>query len=207
MMGELLASSDYLRRERQSETKNEFVDGQVYPMQPAYHHHGLIVVNVLCTLGQQVRERPLHVFASQMRTKVSRTDAYFYPDVVVTPYDTQHEDGCHDTLLNPFGIVEVFSPSTEAWDRGQKFQHYCTVESLTEYVLIAQDSHHVEHYVRQPDSQWLLSEATQLAQTIHLPTIDCDLPLAEVYDKVEFAGENRHSCSLNGSNGLHSSPG
>lgn len=83
-------------------------------------------------------------------------------------------------------IVDVLSDSTETRDRGIKFQHYRTIDSLTEYLLIAQNSWRVDHFVRQPDDQWLLSEATTLVETITLPTIDCHLPLTEVYDKLDL---------------------
>jgi Uma2 family endonuclease len=92
-------------------------------------------------------------------------------------------------LLNPTVLVEVLSPSTEGYDRGRKFEHYRKLESLKEYMLIAQDKYHIEHYVRQPDNQWLLSETDSLQDTIHLPSINCDLALADVYDKVDIVIE------------------
>ena len=101
----------------------------------------------------------------------------------------QFEDKEQDTLLNPTVVVEVLSKSTEAYDRGTKFKNYRTIPSLTEYVLIAQDAYHIEHYVRQPDNQWLLSEVDDPEGVVELPTIQCSLLLNEVYDKVEFAPE------------------
>jgi len=103
--------------------------------------------------------------------------------------EAEFEDNQQDTLLNPTLIVEVLSDSTEAYDRGGKFAHYRKLPSLMEYVLIAQTKPHIEHYVRQPDNRWLLSEADSLSDTVHLPSIDCRLALAEVYDKVDIVGE------------------
>ena len=103
--------------------------------------------------------------------------------------DAQFEDTQQDTLLNPTLIVEVLSESTEAYDRGGKFAHYRKLPSLLEYVLIAQTKPHVEHYVRQPDNRWLLAEADSVHYTMHLPSIDCHLSLAEVYDKVDIAAD------------------
>jgi Uma2 family endonuclease len=90
------------------------------------------------------------------------------------------------SCANPTVIVEVLSPSTDGYDRGAKFEHYRKLEALKEYVLIAQEKYHVEHYVRQPDNQSLLAETDNLQEIIHLPSIDCDPALADVYEKVEM---------------------
>jgi Uma2 family endonuclease len=100
--------------------------------------------------------------------------------------EAQFDGEQRDTLLNPTVIVEVLSPSTEAYDRGDKFGHYRKLASLAEYVLISQEKSHIEHYLRQPDNQWLLSEASDLQAVMQLPSIGCVLLLAEVYDKVEI---------------------
>ena len=92
----------------------------------------------------------------------------------------------NDTLLNPRVLIEVLSPSTESYDRGKKFAHYRTIESLAEYLLVAQDQMHVEQYTRQPSGDWLLHEVTDPADSITLTSIDCNLPLAQIYDRVEF---------------------
>jgi len=93
-----------------------------------------------------------------------------------------------DTLQNPTVIVEVLSESTRDYDRGRKFQHYRTLPSLAEYLTVDQDEPHVEHWTRQPESRWLLTEYAALAQSrIRLASIDCVLPLAEIYDKVDWS--------------------
>jgi Uma2 family endonuclease len=89
-------------------------------------------------------------------------------------------------LLNPAVIIEVLSPATEAYDRGGKFEHYRKLVSLAEYLLVSQEKPHIEQYVRQTDNRWLLSEASSLQDTVHLPSIDCSLSVADVYEKVEF---------------------
>src|SRR5581483_641012 len=125
------------------------------------------------------------VYAQDMRVRVSETGMYAYPDVVAVCVEAQFEDAQRDTLLNPTVIVEVLFTSTEAYDRGDKFAHYRRLESLQEVVLIAQDKVRVERFVRQPDNSWLLSEASDLQETIALVSIDCTLALSEIYDKVE----------------------
>jgi Uma2 family endonuclease len=116
--------------------------------------------------------------------RVSETGLYTYPDISVVCDPPQFEDD--DTLLNPTLIIEVLSPSTESNDRGRKFQYYRALESLREYVLIAQDSPHIERYLRQPNDEWLLGDATGLDASIELTSIGCRLFLADVYEKVSF---------------------
>lgn len=191
----LLTPADYLAFERKSETKHEYYAGTVYTMAGATERHNLISLNIASELRTQLRKRPCRVYTNDMRVKVNETGLYTYPDVIVVCGNPQFEGNESDILLNPVVIVEVLSKSTERYDRGKKFQHYRTVDTLIEYLLVAQDSYHIEHYVRQADGQWLLSEATHLQETVHLPTINCDLRLEDVYDKVELTPE---LFSLNG---------
>jgi Uma2 family endonuclease len=184
-----ISISDYLAGERLSDTKHEYYDGEVFAFAGGSEQHNLIAGNVYASLHSQLRKRPCTVYPSDMRVKIPRTGLYTYPDVVAVCGTAYFEDAERDTLLNPTVIVEVLSPSTEKYDRGKKFQNYRTVDSLIEYVLIAQDTYRIEHYVRQPDQQWLLSEATSLEDIIELPSIQCILVLADVYEKVRIEDE------------------
>src|SRR5437879_10371038 len=111
---------------------------------------------------------------------------YTYPDVSAVCGQPRFEDEQLDTLVNPALFIEVLSSSTEAYDRGEKFAHYRRLESLQEYLLVAQDKVRIEHYVRQ-GAQWVLSEASTLDETVQLASIGCDVALRDVYDKVQFA--------------------
>ena len=175
---------EYLKLERQAEYKSEYVNGEIFAMSGASEEHNLIVMNVAAALHAQFRGRPCKVYANDMRVKVSPTGLYTYPDVVAVCGEAQLEDAHLDTLLNPTLLVEVLSSSTEAYDRGEKAEHYRRLPSLAEYLLISQDKPHLEHYRRQADGRWLLSEASQLHALISLPAIDCTLRLAAVYDRV-----------------------
>jgi Uma2 family endonuclease len=185
----LLTPEEYLALERNAEHKSEYFAGEVFALAGASERHNLIVGNVFAGLHPQLRNRPCKVYASDMRAKVHATGLYTYPDVVAVCDEARFDDDQKDTLLNPTVILEVLSESTEAYDRGRKFAHYRKLESLAEYVLIAQETHHVEHYLRQPDNQWLLSESDGLQDAIHLPSINCHLALADVYDKVDIEEE------------------
>jgi Uma2 family endonuclease len=176
---------EYLALERGAEGKSEYYGGEIFAMGGASERHNLITGNILVALHIQFRGRPCKVYSSDMRVKVNSTGLYTYPDVVALCGQSRFDDEQKDTLLNPTLIIEVLSKSTEAYDRGNKFEHYRKIDSLSEYLLVSQDKHHIDHYVRQPDNQWLLSEVGSLDDTISLPSVDCVLALAEVYDKVE----------------------
>ncbi|MFZ1640136.1 MAG: Uma2 family endonuclease [Candidatus Contendobacter sp.] len=185
-----LTPEDYLAIERSAEYKSEYFDGEIFAMTGASEPHNTIVVNTTIHLGSQLKKRPCKLYVNDMRVKVSPTGLYTYPDLVVICGKGQFDDAHLDTLLNPTLIIEVLSDSTEAYDRGRKFEHYRHLDSLVEYVLIAQYRPHVESYRRQPDHQWLLTECNGLDGTLRLQSIDCDLALAEVYDKVEVSEDS-----------------
>jgi len=182
----LLTPEEYLAYERKSETKNEYLGGELFGMAGASERHNLIVANLVAEFRSQFKRRPCKVYPSDMRVKIPATGLYTYPDVSVVCGEAEFEDDHRDTLLNPTLIVEVLSDSTEAYDRGKKFEHYRTLDSLSDYLLVAQDSPSVEHYVRQPDDKWLLTPYKSLQSAIALASVDCTLSLVEVYDKVDF---------------------
>jgi Uma2 family endonuclease len=179
-----LTPEEYLKLEREAEHKSEYYRGEIYAMSGTSREHILVAGNVFASLHQQLRRRLCEVYQADMRVKVSPTGLYTYPDVVVVCGKPQFEDAELDTLLNPTVLIEVLSPSTEACDRGAKFEQYRTLASLVDYLLIAQDRCHVEHFARQPDGRWLLSEARSLEETLRIASIECELALAEVYEKV-----------------------
>lgn len=185
--GPRLTPEEYLATEREASAKSEYVHGEVFAMVGASAQHALITSNLVRELGTQLKGRDCRVFASDLRVLVSDTGLYTYPDVVVACGPPRFADDRRDTLLNPVVLVEVLSESTQDYDRGGKFEHYRGLDSLREYVLVAQDRPHLEHFVRQPDGRWLFAETNRLEDAVALPSIGCTLALAEVYDKAEWA--------------------
>ena len=181
-----LTPEEYLTLERQAETKSEYWNGETYAMAGASRVHMTIVANMVIGLGGQLEKRPCEVYPNDMRVKVKPSGLYTYPDVVIVCGKVEFEDRREDTLLNPTVIVEVLSPSTQAYDRTTKFELYRKLTSLSEYLLVAQDRPFVEHYMRQPDGRWVLNEYEGLDAVIHIASIGCDLPLAKVYNKVTW---------------------
>lgn len=176
-------AEEYLALERSASIKSEFRDGQIHAMTGAGRKHNLITVNIAGELRDQLKKRPCEAYSSDMRVKAAGARSYYYPDIVVACGTPQFEDAHVDTLLNPTLLVEVLSPSTEAYDRGGKFAHYRKIPTLREYLLVVQDQPSIERYLRQGDV-WVLSEALGLDAEMPLNSIDCVLSLREVYDKV-----------------------
>jgi Uma2 family endonuclease len=181
-----LTAQQYLEIERRAEYKSEFLNGEMFAMSGASRAHNLIATNVTRELSGQLRGRPCETYAGDMRVKVSETGLYTYPDVLVVCGEAEFEDAHVDTLLNPTVIVEVVSPSTEAYDRGEKFAQFRNLASLREYVLIAQDRPRLERFRRSEGQDWLFSAVDGLEETAHLTAIGCDLALADVYERVPF---------------------
>jgi len=182
-----LTPEQYLEIERKAEYKSEYYRGEMFAMAGASWAHNLLVSHLLRDIGQQLRGKPCEICPSDMRVRVSASGLYTYPDAVVVCGEPQLLDNQFDTLLNPHLIVEVLSPSTEAYDRGRKFEHYQSIESLGEYLMISSDRVHADLYTRQPDGRWLLTSATRLEDSLDLQSVGSSLALAGLYEKVDFA--------------------
>lgn len=180
---------EYLALERAAAYKSEYYKGEMFALAGASIQHNYITGNVFALLYTMLKEKPCSVFSSNLRVKVQEVGLYTYPDIVVCCGELVVEDSHGDTLLNPSLIVEVLSASTEAYDRGKKFEYYRLIPSLQEYVVAAQDRAHVEVFTRTDAGRWLLSEASGREGSIELASLGHTLALADVYNKVEFEDE------------------
>lgn len=180
-----LTPEAYLRAERQAEHKHEYCDGEIFAMDGASRLHNLITFNLAGVFYRQLRGKPCEAYVNDMRVRVQKTGLYTYPDVVAVCGEARFDDDQKDTLLNPSVIIEVISESTEAYDRGKKFAHYRELDSLADYLLVAQDEARIECYRRQPQG-WLLREIQGREGVMQIESLACDLILAEVYEKVAF---------------------
>ena len=185
-----LTPEQYLAAERSAEFRHEFYNGQTYAMSGGSFRHAQIIGNLTAELHTGLKKRPCSVVSSELRLRVSPDGLYTYPDVMVICGDPRFADDQRDTLLNPALIVEVLSPSTEAYDRGFKSAQYRTVESLEEYALVSQSEPRVEVFRRQAGAQWLFSEAIGLESVCHFESLDCAVPLSEIYAKVAFSPDD-----------------
>jgi Uma2 family endonuclease len=175
-----LTEEQYLRIEREAELKSEFHDGRMYAMAGSSPNHSLLSARI-CSLLDQKIPPGCRVFSPDLRIKVAPTGLYTYPDCSVICGDLQTFGDQKDAVTNPLLIVEVLSPSTEAYDRGKKFESYRTIESFREYLLIQQDRRHVEHYSKQDDGSWVLREHSGVEGSVSIPRLSVNISLGELY--------------------------
>ncbi|MDA8563970.1 Uma2 family endonuclease [Mariniblastus sp.] len=181
-----LTPAEYLEIERAAEARSEYFGGEMFAMSGASRAHNRISANILRRIDEQLDGRPCEVFMSDMRVKVNAVGLYTYPDVVATCENPEFEDAEVDTLLNPQVIIEVLSKSTEGYDRGKKFENYQKLKSLKEFLLVSQTSPRVERYTRQSDNEWLLWTTGDVAGSVEIKSIDCELRLVDIFAKVQF---------------------
>lgn len=184
----LYTPEEYLSFEREAEEKHEFVDGEIVAMAGASREHNLIGGNVFAGIHFQLRGRNCEIYANDMRVRM-RKNRYGYPDVVVVCGAPEFDDEEFDVLINPTITVEVLSKSTRFRDKTEKLVAYQKMESLRECLLIEQIEPRIEHYIKQTSTQWLLKIYEDLNETISLESIDCQLPVAEIYAQIEFRDE------------------
>ena len=183
----------YLTFERAAAERHEFLDGQIYAMAGESEAHGILSANLLASFVVQLRGTPCRAFSKDMKVLCgpyrshTREGLYAYPDLVIVCGTRQYHDQAQDVLLNPVVLVEVLSPSTEAFDRGEKFTRYSEwLPSLQHYLLVSQESPRIDQYSRTPGDQWALRHVQGLPAALSLPDQGVVLPLSEIYEGVEF---------------------
>lgn len=178
---------EYFELERVSEERWEYFNGEVFCMSGVTPNHSRIERNAITALNFKLGSRGCEVFTADMRIRVPAAPPYRYADLSVICDEPVFEKiGGVEALTNPVMIIEVLSPSTEAYDRGDKFTNYKSIPSLREYVLVAQHRPHITHYVRDDGDRWKYEEVNELGSELLLPSIDCVLTLSEVYRNVRF---------------------
>ena len=176
-----IAPEQYLEIERASEIRHEFLDGLVYAMAGESRDHSRICFNLAGIIQPQLKDRPCEGFSPNMKVRAGLGGLYAYPDLMIVCGEAIFHDEHGDVLLNPTVIFEVLSPSTEKYDRGEKFLRYQQIESLQDYVMVSQDNPRVEHHHRQPDGTWNATEVNGLDAVLVLSSIDCRISFDEVY--------------------------
>lgn len=189
---------EYLTLERASEVRHIYLDGELYAMAGESPDHGDVSANLVISVGSQLKGSPCRVRSKDTKVRSGLTPMsghgmqgfFSYPDLVVICGEPEYHDAHRDIVLNPTAIMEVLSPSTEAFDRGEKFTRYQTWNpTLTDYILVSQDRPQIEHFQRQPDGSWSYHRYAGLESSLTVASIHCTLKLADVYDRVVFATE------------------
>ncbi len=178
---------EYLALEVKAPYKSQYVAGEIYAMAGAEPWHIQIMDNLTKALGRRLDDRPCRTFSSDMRVQAAEGELYTYPDLSALCGEPKFNHSIRPgSLLNPQVIFEILSPATEAFDRGDKFARYRKLPSLTDYVLVASEFMRVEHFVRQANNSWTMTEYSQPADVVPLRPLDCALPLEEIYRRVAF---------------------
>jgi Uma2 family endonuclease len=172
--------------ERAAEFRSEYYNGRMYAMAGGSLRQAPIIANLVRRLGNAFDGSPCRVVSSDLRVQVSPDGLHTYPDVVVVCGPPELRDSHKDTLLSPTLVIEILSPSTEAYDRGFKSAQYRTLKSLKEYALVSQSEPRVELFRRHSGNDWLLTDSIGLQSACRFDSVGCEIPLAQVYDQVSF---------------------
>ncbi len=178
--------TEYLNLETNSEQRHEYINGEIIPMTGGTPNHNQIALNFSAALNLSLKRQPYRVFISDQRVWIPKKHIYTYPDVMVTPGNLQLQQGRKDTITNPIIIAEVLPNSTRNYDKDKKFAAYRNIPTFQEYLLIDQYTIQVEQYFKTAQKQWIFSEYNEPEETISLNSIDFQITLADIYDKVEF---------------------
>lgn len=181
-----LTPEEYLEAERKAEFRSEYIDGEMYAMSGASPRHSRITVNLLTRLNTALEGGPCQLFNNDLKVRVRPKGPFFYPDLVVVCGPPVLMDLHEGVLLKAKVIIEVLSPSTEAFDRGKKFRMYQELDSLAEYVLVAQDRVGIDHFVVQPNGHWDYSSISDLDGILELPSIGVRLNVRDIYKGIAF---------------------
>ena len=182
----LLTDEEYLRIERQAFEKSELVNGRILAMAGASEIHNVISSNLFLEIGIQTKNSKCRAFSSDMRVKAKK-GSYYYPDIVVVCGGRKFEDNKKDILLNPKVVIEVLSKSTKLKDRNEKLDSYMSLESLTDYVLVAQDTMRIEHFIKISKKEWKVYLLTEMTDKLILESVNCEVSLDEIYREVKFS--------------------
>jgi Uma2 family endonuclease len=181
-----LSEAEYLRLERQAVFRSEYFDGETFAMAGGTRAHSLIAVNLAGELSRELKSTDCVTYNTDLKVKVEATGLMTYPDVSIACGEQRFLDEEEDVLLNPKAVFEVLSDSTEAYDRGKKFENYRQIPSLRDYVLVSQTEPRIEMFSRQANDEWTLKEAVGLNAELRIESLRITLRLAEVFAKVKF---------------------
>jgi Uma2 family endonuclease len=182
---------EYLRLEEAADYKSEYIDGQIIPMAGGTTNHNRIAGNLFASLNFAFRQADYEVFMGNVRLWIPQRRIYTYPDVMVIAAEPEYFNNRKDTILNPQVIVEVLSQSTGEYDRQGKFQAYRTIPTFQEYWLIDQTQRYVEQFARTGKKRWVMTEYDAEDAAIAFTSIPVQIPLADLYSKVQFEPETR----------------
>ncbi len=179
---------EYAELEAKAAYKSQFVAGEIYAMAGSEPENVEIADNLTHIFRSRFEGRPCRSFSSDLRVRAKAGGLWTYPDLTVVCGEPKFDGTSRPrSLLNPQVIFEILSPSTEAFDRGDKFSRYQLLESLTDYVLVSTDRMRIGHFTRQTDGGWTFREYNAPAEVLPLASVQCEIALAEIYERIAFS--------------------
>ncbi len=178
---------EYLAFEREGDTRHEYLDGEVFAMAGESLSHSRVCSNLSREVGNKLKGKSCEPLSPHMKVRTSTVSLFAYPDLTIVCGEPMFHDAKRDVLINPRVIFEVLSPSTETYDRTEKFVRFrMGNDTLTDYTLVSQDKAFVEHFTRQSGGEWVYRSFSDLEDAFEIESVDCVLDLNEIYDRVEF---------------------
>lgn len=171
---------EFVELEQYSNVRHEFFAGQIYAMAGGTPEHGTYCANVIALLAGHLQAMPCRVMTSDVRIRVAETGLSTYPDVSVVYGSADRDERDVNAITNPVVLVEVLSPGTEEYDRGEKLEHYKRIPSLREVLFVAHDARRLEVHRRRPDGSWSVADSAA-TDAVRLDALGCDVPVAAVY--------------------------
>jgi Uma2 family endonuclease len=189
----LFTAQEYLALEEAAEYKSEYFKGEIFAMAGGSINHNQIVMNVGTQLNQAHPHHKCRSFATELKLWIEEIDLFTYPDLMIICDKPKFYPGRTDIILNPLIIIEILSKSTEAYDRGKKFQFYRSIPSFQEYILIDQYSIQVDQFFIGTDGKWVFTAYNDVTKASKFSKIDFEIPLEKIYHLVDFELEETES--------------
>ena len=181
-----ISEKEYLDAERLALDKHEYYRGEIFAMSGASIPHNQIFSNFFLAIGTKLKGKKCQPFGSDLRIHIPKNTLYTYPDISIVCGEIETTDQKFDTITNPAVLIEILSPSTRNYDKGEKFTLYREIDSLQEYILIDSERVMVEKFIRNSDNSWQLTEYKTIEQSFTIETVNLEINLIDIYDGVKI---------------------
>lgn len=181
-----ISEKDYLDTERLALGKQEYYKGEIFAMGGASISHNKIAINCTTDISNKLKGKKCQPFGSDLRIHIPKNTLFTYPDISIICGKIETTDDIFDTVTNPSVIIEILSPSTRNYDKGEKFTLYREIDSLQEYILIDSERIMVEKFIRNADNSWQLTEYKSIEQSFSITTVSIEMKLTDIYEGLEI---------------------
>lgn len=184
-----LTIEEYLEWEKAGRDKHEFYQGEVFAMAGANRRHNLIATNLMRDIATALRRDPCQPYGSDMRIHIPENSLFTYPDLTIIcgePISSVHDE---DSFIHPVVIIEILSPSTRNYDRGEKFRLYQDIPTLKEYIMVDMESVQIEVFRLNEENRWVLQRYQALSDQVFIAAVNVLLPISSIYENTRLAAE------------------